>query len=44
MDNEQVGLVTAIVSLLTAVVGLITVILNRPKGKAPHRKRSKHRR
>lgn len=44
MDNETTGLVTAIVSLITAVVGLITAILNRPRRKAPHRKRRKHTR
>lgn len=44
MKNEAVGLVTAIIGLVTAVIGLITAILNRPKGKAPHRKRRKRRR
>lgn len=44
MDNETVGLVTAIIGLITSVIGLITAILSRPKGKAPHRKRHKHKR
>ena len=44
MSNEEVGLIAAVISLITAILGLITAILNRPKGKAPHRKRRKPKR
>ncbi len=44
MNDEQVGLAAAIISLIASIIGLITAILNRPKGKAPHRRRRKRRR